>query len=219
MNKIFLLLVVLLLGMGGVGVADEYPDERPLSPDYSKLYYLGCTPQQSSSPCIGNPVTPECAVETHEGCLHQQDKNICRAAKRELFKEKYVCDNKRTKIIYKFVSKRELKQADIPQNYQTKWQAGDILIFMAWQVCFRYDHCFANLPDRSDPKGLCLPLDCNASGYDVHEGGKHSPAMFILRENEDGKWFVVEHITSSQFDRMKNRPEKLFQEGLAQMPW
>ena len=218
MNKIFLLLVAFFLGTGGVSVANEYPDERPLSPDYSKLYYLGCTPQQSSSPCIGNPVTPECAIETYNSCLMQQDEKVCRVAGIQATEEDgYKCD-KKSNTLYKFVSKRTLVPDDIPKNYQTKWQTGDVTIFYARQVCFRYDHCFANLPDRSDPKGLCLPVDCSASGYDVHEGGKHSPAMFILRKNADGKWFVVEHITSSEFDRMKNREEKLFQEGLAQMP-
>ncbi len=218
MNKIFLLLVVLLLGTGGVGVADEYPDERPLSPDYSKLYYLGCTPQQSSSPCIGNPVTPECAVETYEGCLIQQSAKTCQIARIRFEEDGYKCD-KRSNFLYKFVSKRNLIPDDIPKNYQTKWQAGDVIIFYARQDCTRYDHCFANLPDRSDPKGLCLPLDCDASGYDVYENGKHAPNLFLLRKDDRGLWFVVEHITSSQFDRMKNRPEKLFQEGLAQMPW
>ena len=93
------------------------------------------------------------------------------------------------------------------------------MIFAAWQVCFRYDHCFANLPDRSDPKGLCLPLDCDASGYDTYENGKHAADLFVLRKDDQGRWFVVERIDAWDFDRMENRPERLLQEGLAHMPW
>ena len=48
--------------------AQGEPDERPFSPDYSKLYYLGYNKATSSSPCIGTPVTPECAIDTYEAC-------------------------------------------------------------------------------------------------------------------------------------------------------
>ncbi|HRK98416.1 MAG TPA: hypothetical protein PLE43_08075 [Alphaproteobacteria bacterium] len=43
--------------------------------------------------------------------------------------------------------------------------------------------------------------------------------MSILRQKPNGKWIIIDHIFSWDFFRMKDRPEKLFREGLSQMPW
>lgn len=217
--RFFLLVVVMSsLWASSVFAAKGEPDERPFSPDYSKLYYLGYNTATSSSPCIGNPVTPECAVDTYESCLSWWDQRLCSLMEYTLPKPQSVAD-KRIRQIYKFVSKRLLTAEDIPEHYKDQWRVGDTALFMAWQVCMRYDHCYTALEDRSDPKGLCPPINCESSGYDLYENGKHAPKLYILRQQDKKTWSVVTRIMSSAFDRMKNRPEKLFREGLSQMPW
>jgi hypothetical protein len=220
MLRCFFLLVVMMscMWMSSAFAAKGEADERPFSPDYSKLYYLGYNKATSSSPCIGNPVTPECAIDTYEACIDWGDRKLCSLMGYTLPKGKTGPD-KRSKLLYKFVSKRLLTAEDIPENYKDQWRVGDTVVFMAWQVCMRYVHCYTALEDRSDPKGLCPPIDCESSGYDLYENGKHAPNLYVLRQRDERTWTVVTHIMSSTFDRLKNRPEKLFQEGLSQMPW
>lgn len=198
--------------------AGQAVDERPTTPDYSKLYYMGYNNATSSSPCIGNPVTPECAVETYEACINRWDQKLCDMMGYTLPEPKASYD-KRVSQIYKFVSKRILTKDDIPEHYRDTWQEGNTVIFKAVQVCTRYEHCYTALKDRSDPKGVCPPLDCKDVGDKQSISGKHAPDIYILQQNKVGKWSVVEMLRSYYLDRMEDRPEKLFQEGLAQMPW
>lgn len=64
MILIAVLMVLLVLCAGGECFAEGSPDKRLFTPDYSKLCHMGCGTLDSSSPCIGNPVTPECAAIT-----------------------------------------------------------------------------------------------------------------------------------------------------------
>ncbi|MEK7801029.1 MAG: hypothetical protein AAB276_01125 [Pseudomonadota bacterium] len=200
-------------------LAGQTLDERPTTPDYSKLYYLGYNNATSSSPCIGNPVTPECAVETHDACVEWWDQKLCDMMNYTLPEPKGDYDNTKVREIYKFVAKHLLTKDDIPENYRATWQEGDTVIFMAWQVCARYEHCYTALKDRTDPKGVCPPLNCETLGEVFGQDGKHAPNLYIVRQKENGMWLVIERISSWEFKWLKKLPEKLFQEGLAQMPW
>ncbi len=201
-------------------IEGQVPDERPLTPDYSKLYYLGYNKETSSSPCIGNPITAECAFATYYACVEWWDQKLCKLMghKIPIGAENYK-PNKRVMQIYKFLSKRALTAEDIPDNYRDIWRVGDTVIFTASQVCKRYDHCYTALEDRSDPKGKCLPLDCVPSGHDVHDNGKYSTDVIVIRQERDGKSLVISYLTSFTLDGMPDRPERLYQEGLAQSPW
>ncbi len=227
--RIFLIVMMFLVAVSCGGkesyaaekmIEGQVPDERPLTPDYSKLYYLGYNKETSSSPCIGNPVTAECAVDTYEACLHWWDVKLCG---RTNFKipdgYKHYRPNKHTMIIYKFLSKRLITDADIPEHYRDTWRVGDTVIFTSGQVCTRYEHCYTALEDRSDPRGKCLPLDCDDAGSIIPETGKHPTDIYILRQNAEKKWFVVTMLRSYYIPTDPDRPEKLYQEGLAQSPW
>jgi hypothetical protein len=148
MARFFLLVAMCCVWAFPALAAKGEADERPFSPDYSKLYYLGYNKATSSSPCIGNPVTPECAIDTYEACIDWGDRKLCSLMGYTLPKEKTGPD-KRSKLLYKFVSKRLLTAEDIPENYKDQWRVGDTVVFMAWQVCMRYEHCYTALEDRS----------------------------------------------------------------------
>ncbi len=206
-----------MLNMVSINARAE-SDERPLTPDYSLLYYLGYDHATSSSPCIGNPVTPECAVMTRDACKSWWDQSVCNTIDIELPGPRGGAD-KRMRSLYKFLSKRILKKSDIPQAYKDIWQPGDTLLFAAAQVCRRYVHCYSNLEDRSDPKGQCPPIDCSPGG-EIAANGKHPPEIYILRKKAPGKWIVITYIMSWDFKYMKDHSlDKLLEEGLSQAPW
>jgi hypothetical protein len=66
---------------------------------------------------------------------------------------------------------------------------------------------------------LCPLINCESSGYDLYENGKHAPDLYVLRQKDEKTWAIVTRIMSWDFKWLENRPEKLFQEGLSQMPW
>lgn len=219
-----LILWMIVLGciMGGQVFAapGPEPDDRPLTPDYSKLYYLGYNVATSSSPCIGNPVTAECAVNTYEACISWWDVKLCKMMNYKLPAEykKYGPDKKAMQI-YKFISKRLLTAEDIPEHYRYIWHSGDTVIFMSAQICMRYDHCYSALKDRDDPQGKCLPLDCDDPGSIIDGTGKHPTDIYVLRQGSDQKWSVVTLLRSYYIPTDPDRPDKLYQEGLSQAPW
>ena len=221
---LFIIFCVGLMGAQARAAQGREPDDRPLIPDYSKLYYLGYNVATSSSPCIGNPVTVECAAITYKACVEWWDVNLCKMMDYKMpdvspHKYRDYAPDKHTMEIYKFLSKRLLNDDDIPANYRDKWHTGDTAIFMSLQVCTRYSHCYTALNDRDDPKGICLPIDCQSVPDEVQPNGKHAPDMFILRQVGTERWSVISYKMLSDPYRQKDRPERLYQEGLSQAPW
>jgi len=208
----------ILLNMVGINARAE-PDERPLTPDYSRLYYLGYDHATSSSPCIGNPVTPECAAVTYAACKEWWDQSICDTINIKLPGPAGSAD-KRSRVLYKNFLKRTITANDIPDKYKENWRVGDTLVFTAVQACSRYTHCYSNLEDRSDPKGQCPPIDCSPVTTKPTANGKYHPNMYILREQSPQKWIVADVIQSWDFESMKDHTlDKLLHEGLEQTPW
>ncbi len=199
--------------------AHAEPDDRPLTPDYSRLYYLGHDHATSSSPCIGNPATPECAIVTRDACKEWWNQSICDTIDIKLPGPAGGAD-KRMHSLYKYFLKRTITADDIPDKYKETWRVGDTIVFKAVQVCSRYIHCYTHLDDRSDPRGQCPPTDCSPAGLAPMAHGKYPPEMYILREKEPDKWIVITRIDSWDFGYMKDHSlDKLLQEGLSQTPW
>lgn len=208
---------------GNVWAGPE-PDERKTTPDYNALLYMGWDHGDSTSPCIGKPVTPECAAETRNACQRWWDKGVCDAVGHILPGPRGGPDtiSKMSTLAYKFLAKRLLAESDISDYYRDLWRVGDTVIFTTAQVCTPFMHCYTRLKDRQDPleQRQCPPIDCEAVSK-LYDNGRHAPTLHILREESPGHWVSISYIQGWEFETMDppELPEALLEEGLSLAPW
>ena len=144
----------------------------------------------SSSTCIGDPVTPLCAMETVEACVIWTDKSLCEAVgypevyhgfKANMYVQLSI-------FPYEVLGRNRLMAADIPawarDNGAKSWRAGDTALRAWLSECRPHDECVKRSwrdPKRSFGEG-CPANRCMRTNY---------PFTYILRQAGD-RWRLVD---------------------------
>ena len=145
----------------------------------------------TTSRCIGNPVTPLCAIETLEACRIRSKWNYCEMTGYDpgvLEGRVFDAYARLQYFRYEIIGRRVLETKDIPswaRNQGKKsWKTGDVAMQVWWQDCPPDDKCVMatlNDPTRIYGKG-CRNFD-RCSRFP-------SPRTYILRRN-GGLWRLV----------------------------
>ena len=213
----------LMIATAATAMAEEMED--PYTPQYRVLRNEGLNRQTSTSLCINNPVTAECAIETYDACRAWDEKEVCDIARFDpgRYGYKHSMDYQAALFPYMYLSKRVLKASDIPAKYRDNWKEGDTLIYKIGQICETADQCYKKFRSQGleSVKKHCPPVYCQHYSPKTYANNRHAPDMYIVRQEKPDFWYVVKSIDS--FDFSWRKPEdgldKLLEEGLAQSPW
>lgn len=145
----------------------------------------------SSSNCIGNPVTPLCAVETMEACGIRSDKPLCDTVGFDNTDGLVADDYLRLWIFkYELVGSQLLEDSDIPPWAKVlddkSWKSGDRALRLWWWGCRPEDECVVRT--REDPT-LEYGEGCSTEKYC---GREDIPTTYILRHTGN-HWSVVDY--------------------------
>ena len=152
--------------------------------------------------CVGNPLTPLCAIKTLEACQRWSEADLCRAVGHTtVYLDGKVNRGLAGLAIAKFriVEQRVLTQAMIPawtghvgawvrpDDEPPPWQPGDLALRVEWWDCVPDEKCVT--ATRDDPTKQygegCPPDRCGRQDLDF---------SYVLRR-ESGRWRVLyEHF-------------------------
>ena len=96
----------------------------------------------STSTCIGDPVTPLCAIETLHACIARRKSELCRAAKGKFLTNQSLFRSRGNEYhygIYRVVSVRRATAEDVRAGRTgiNQRHIGDLLVDIEWQACFK----------------------------------------------------------------------------------
>ena len=121
-----------------------------------ELRLLEFTNADSTSTCIGNPVTPLCAAETFAACRLRAEWTLCTDVGYEPGDwRRYVptIDSKLSYHPYEVIDTRRVQAEFAPRSKEwlptIKWQPGDVAVRLLWQGCSPNKKCF--IETRDDP--------------------------------------------------------------------
>lgn len=130
------MLVAVLLAAPGVSAQGTDPDLPPPDPPFH-WRYVTQDDATTSSQCIGDPKTPECAVDTAEACFTRRDNALCE--KVAMHMEYQTKQSRKWFSRYRIASSRRLKDVDIPAHHRNdgkwSWMAGDVQVAVHWVNC------------------------------------------------------------------------------------
>lgn len=149
--------------------------------------------ETSDSRCIGNPVTPLCAVETMEACRIWADRELCELVGFDYERLLGLVPSDYLRLLiykYEFMAQQNLRDSDISAGKRNQggrsWQIGDVAVQLRWDQCRPTDDCVdesRNDPSRRYGEG-CEPTRCM--------GRKDIRDTYILRRQGDGGWRLVD---------------------------
>ena len=158
-----------------------------------------------SDDCVGNPITPLCAIMTQMACEVWRRPELCRSVG---YTTKYVgggFSGIAALAIYKvrIVDQRSLEMGDVPDwkgniggwvksgvKYET-WRSGDLAVRWESLRCEPDERCVT--ATRDDPSKVlgegCVPSHCFGSNYDenfvLRKVGNHWQVIFDNFDPED----------------------------------
>jgi hypothetical protein len=102
----------------------------------------------STSTCIGNPVTPLCAVETFEACLHRAEWPLCAEVGFEPGDLRQFGPSEYFKLVYRpyeVIGTRTVRVAFVPKSRDgepsIEWRPGDVAVRLNWHRCPPIEKC------------------------------------------------------------------------------
>ncbi len=111
----------------------------------------------STSACIGNPVTPICAVETFEACLRRAEWPLCAEVAFDPGDLRQFAPSEYYKLgyyPYEVTGTRTVRAefVPIPRDGESaiRWLPGDVAVRLLWQYCPPIEKCV--IETRDDPK-------------------------------------------------------------------
>ncbi|OHC74843.1 MAG: hypothetical protein A3H92_08575 [Rhodospirillales bacterium RIFCSPLOWO2_02_FULL_58_16] len=195
-----LFLVVLSVSAGEAGdAASVFPASA------GEQETLTFDPATSSSRCIGNPVTPLCAVETYEACYLWVDKKVCAAMGIDPATFTFTTGAyfKLGIYHYRIETQKVIDAEDVAlvakDLDKSKVSPGDVVIQLRWESCAPVDACvFESLRRKGcEPVALCaiMPMDDNDRAFGegcppTQCGTEKDPQTYLVRDI-GGKWQVV----------------------------
>lgn len=154
-------------------------------------------PATSSSRCIGDPMTPLCAVETYEACYYWVDKKACTAMGLDPSAFRLVPDAYAKLSIYHYrIENRKVIDAEdvavvAEELDDPRASLGDVVMQVRWEGCSPIDACV--LESMNDPARVygegCPPIRCRVSD---------TPLTYLVRDI-GGKWQVVDGYEDKTF--------------------
>ncbi len=129
--------------------------------------------ENAASPCIGDPATPLCAVETYLACIWRQDDRLCKRAWGPYWKGPIWAYIKEGPVANVFELYRVMRVYEASPGTQTFWsydvpvtfwREGDVVIELLLMTCRRGDsECASNV----------------------------EPRLYTMRRQPDGTWAIV----------------------------
>ena len=133
---------------GGAAADSEKPKPVPsrqltgvFAPDPEGVWRT-ITPTDSTSDCIGDPVTPMCAVESRLACYHWAKVELCHAAEADFPKDyKFYVGPRSSDLNYRVTSVRLVTKADLAPRPRgiPNHLVGDLMIDIILQNCWGAD--------------------------------------------------------------------------------
>ena len=129
--------------------------------------------ENATSPCIGDPATPLCAVETYLACIWRRDDRLCKQAWGPYWKGPIWAQIKEGPVANVFELYRVMRVYEARPGTQTFWsydvpvtfwREGDVVIELLLMTCW-----------KGDP-------ECRSSV---------EPALYTLRRQPGGTWAIV----------------------------
>ena len=194
MIPIFRTLTFLTLGLGLSTLVGRADGQTVTQPD---LRVLDFTNAGSTSSCIGNPVTPLCAVETFEACLIRSEWPLCATVGFEPGKLRRWISAGYARLYYhryEVLSVKTIEAEHIPTWAQGRskatWRPGDVAVRLWWQNCPPIEECVIETredPHREYGEGCRTLASCEKYP---------SPYTYIVRKAGD-RWIRVTHYFES----------------------
>lgn len=161
------LLLVGMLLTTDAWASDEVEDLRPDPPDV--WHRIGHDEATTDSRCIGNPVTPRCAIETYEACWLRHELPLCDTIRLPGFPASGFRGpplHRENSDLYRVVRAYFVKRDILKAEGKELWNVykGDLAV---------------EVLDRNCSGGKCYPLI----------KGK-PPTTYFLRK-VDGRWLVI----------------------------
>ena len=154
-----------------------------------ELRTLGWSKETSSSRCIGDPKTPECAVETQIACDIWGDKRLCDiVGYRDPMGRYTVSDYQKVgTTLYEFVGRKTISEGDaklyVDSYGRRPWRAGDVAVRIFFWGCRPDESCLVESrddPTREYGEG-CPQADCERDKM---------PSTIVVRRSS-AKWIHV----------------------------
>ncbi len=157
----------------------------------TKLPLMGYSNATSTSTCIGNPVTPLCAVETFEACLRRAEWPLCAEVGFEPGDLRQFAPGAYNKLIYhpyEVVGSRTIRVAFAPKPRDGKpsirWLPGDMAVRLWWQYCPPIEKCVVETqvhPTKKYGEGCRTFEFCDRT---------FAPQTYIVRKSGH-RWIMV----------------------------
>jgi hypothetical protein len=173
-------------------------------PEEARLRTMTIDPPTATSPCIGNPVTPLCAVETFVACYFWDDMRLCRAIgftpTLRTGASGYISLQT---FRYRAIGEATLKEENIPDWARksdlkpSPWRSGDLALDVYWEACEPEDQCVKGTRDAGRKFGEGCPMTrC-----------KSSVETYILRPIR-GRWQFVSFWSPDTVQGKESWPNK-----------
>ena len=141
-----LLGLLLVTGAASESAGSEPVDSRRLSgaftPDPEGVWRT-ITPSDSTSECIGDPVAPLCAVESHLACYRRHEPDLCRIAYGPEWEEEISFPTYPPKTFFSYRVKKTWlagpKDLEPLPNYAFNRELGDLMIDVIVRTCWTED--------------------------------------------------------------------------------
>ena len=143
------MLVAAVVSGSGVSAQAADPDLPPPDPPFH-WRYVTQDPATTDSQCIGDPRSPECAVDTAEACFTRRDNALCDKVAMPMG---YQTKPPQTRFSrYHIISSRRLRDVDIPAHHRNdgkwSWKAGDVQVTVHWVRCLD-DGCWPGFTETT----------------------------------------------------------------------
>lgn len=129
--------------------------------DPSQVSVVG--PTEATSTCIGDPRTPECALDTLFACVVRRDADLCRRVGVMSFNEPCF-DPRILDIRYKIEQVRPLAENDLPLYLKKRKQKGDIYVDILYDALLCRSH---DLPCTTFDTEAAKTLKSSGQGWMV----------------------------------------------------
>jgi len=172
--------------------------------DEALLRTMVIEPPSTESKCIGDPITPLCAVETFVACYFWNDMRLCRAVgfvpNFPIGVDEYFALKT---LHYRLIGEALLKDEDIPDWARqsdvkpSPWKAGDLALDVFWDTCRPEDQCVTATRDSGRKLGEGCPMTWCHSDVET----------YILRKVR-GRWHFISFWSPGRVQGKESWPNK-----------
>ena len=170
--------------------------------------------ESATSPCIGDPATPLCAVETYVACRWRRDDRLCKRAWGPYWKGPIWAQIKEGPVADVFELYRVMRVYEASPGTQTLWsdgravafwREGDVVIEILRMTCWKGNpQCQSNVEPtlytmRRQPGGTWAIVS--------RDFYPHDPARGLGAGKDDPDFFTMRGVSAVPMPDWRNRPE------------